>query len=133
MPTSTSKPTTVDEYIAGFEPEVQEMLSNIRVIVREAAPHAKEVISYGMPALKQHGILIYFAAFKAHIGFYPPIKGDAELETETARYAGDKGNLRFPFSAPFPYELIGRLTALRAKHDTEKYASKANATGRQGS
>jgi uncharacterized protein YdhG (YjbR/CyaY superfamily) len=131
MATSTPKPCTVDEYILGFAPEVQNLLRNVRAVVREAAPQAKEVISYGMPALKQHGILVYFAAFKAHIGFYPPIKGDAALEAEAAQYAGEKGNLRFPYSAPIPYELIGKLAALRAKQDAEK--RKTGVRGRPGS
>ena len=56
-----------------------------------------------MPALEQHGILVYFAAFKNHIGFYPPIRGDARLEKAASRYAGAKGNLRFPFDEPIPW------------------------------
>src|SRR5262245_38193962 len=75
---SRSKPGSVDAYIAGFEPEVQAVLQKVREVVHAAAPQAVEVISYQMPALKLNGILVYFAAFKQHIGFYPPIRGDAK-------------------------------------------------------
>ncbi len=113
----SAAPATIDEYIASFPADVRAILRQVRQTVRAAAPNAREVISYRMPALKQHGILVYFAAFKKHIGFYPPIKGDAKLEKAAARYAGAKGNLRFPLDEPIPYGLIKRLTQLRAKQD----------------
>jgi uncharacterized protein YdhG (YjbR/CyaY superfamily) len=72
MAPSNGKPGSVDEYIASFEPEVRAILQKVRATVRAAAPGATEIISYRMPALKQHGVLVYFAAFKSHIGFYPP-------------------------------------------------------------
>ena len=111
-------PHTVDAYIATFPPDVQAILRKVRATVVAAAPDAHEIISYRMPALRQHGVLVYYAAFKNHIGFYPPIKGDARLEQASARYAGEKGNLRFPLDEPIPYPLIARLTRLRAKQDT---------------
>ena len=114
--------TDVDEYIAGFPPEVQAILRRVRQVVRDAAPQAKEVISYGVPALKQNGILVYFAAFRSHIGFYPPVTGDARILKAVAPYAGEKGNLRFPFDKPIPYDLIARVTELRAKQDSMKSA-----------
>jgi len=80
-----------------------------------------------MPALKQNGILIYFAAFKSHIGFYPPIRGDAKLEAAAARYAGENGNLRFPFAEPIPSALIAALTKLRAKQDAAKAVTRSRA------
>ncbi|HET9206341.1 MAG TPA: DUF1801 domain-containing protein [Burkholderiaceae bacterium] len=89
----------------------------MRATVVAAAPAAHEIISYRMPALRQHGVLVYYAAFKHHIGLYPPIKGDAQLEKAAARYAGEKGNLRFPLDEPIPFRLIERLTKLRAKQD----------------
>lgn len=110
-------PTDVDEYIAAFPPAVRAILRKVRRTVREAAPNASEVISYRMPALQQNGILVYFAAFKQHIGLFPPIKGDAKLEEASGRYAGPKGNLRFPLDEPIPYGLIKRLTQLRARQD----------------
>jgi len=117
---SRSQPTTVDEYIALFDADVQAVLRKVRRVVRQAAPHAREVISYSMPALKQNGILVFFAAFKKHIGFYPPIGGDARLEKRAAHYAGEKGNLRFPLDEPMPLKLIATLTRLRAKQDAAK-------------
>jgi len=110
-------PATIEEYIAGFEPQVRGVLRKVRAAVRRGAPDATEVISYRMPALRGRGVLVYFAAFKEHIGFFPPIRGDARLERAAARYANEKGNLRFPFDEPIPYELIERLTAHRAKQD----------------
>ena len=110
-------PHSVDAYIATFPPDVQAILRKVRATVVAAAPDAHEIISYRMPALRQHGVLVYYAAFKNHIGFYPPIKGDVRLEQASARYAGEKGNLRFPLDEPIPYALIARLTRLRARQD----------------
>ena len=115
-----SAPADIDEYIAAFPADVRAILRKIRRTVRAAAPAAQEIISYRMPALRQRGVLIYYAAFKNHIGLFPPIKGDAKLEKATARYAGKKGNLRFPLDEPIPYGLIKRLTQLRARQDRAK-------------
>lgn len=120
----SKKPQTIDEYIAAFPPDVQKILKKVRKIVRGAAPGAEEAISYGIPALRSNGVLVYFAAFKEHIGFYPPIEGDAKLKQDAARYAGEKGNLRFPFDEPIPYDLIERITRLRVKQDLAKAAAK---------
>lgn len=108
-------PRTVDEYIEGFAPAVQAILLKVREVARSAAPGAEEVISYRMPALKQNGILVYYAAFKQHIGLYPPVRGDATIEKAIAPYAGEKGNLRFAYDEPIPYALIGRIVKLRVK------------------
>ena len=121
---SRAAPKDVDEYIGGFSPEVQAILRRVRQVVREAAPQAQEVISYRMPALKQNGILVFFAAFKGHIGLYPPVAGDARLLKAIAPFAGEKGNLRFPYDKPIPYELIARITELRVKQDAAKAATK---------
>ena len=117
MVTAGSPPRDVDEYIAGFDPEVQAILQRVRAVVRDAAPQAREVISYRMPALRLHGVLVYFAAFKSHIGLYPPVRGDARLMKDVAPFAGEKGNLRFPYDQPIPYDLIARVTAARMKED----------------
>jgi|SRR4030095_10523802 uncharacterized protein YdhG (YjbR/CyaY superfamily) len=124
MAASRPTPTTIDEYIAGFSPEVQTILRKIRQVVRDAAPDAEEAISYQMPAFKLNGTLVYFAAFKKHIGFFPPIRGDAKLERVVSRYAGDKGNLRFPLDQPIPYDLIERITRLRLKQNLGRAAAK---------
>jgi uncharacterized protein YdhG (YjbR/CyaY superfamily) len=110
-------PTNIDEYVSGFPPEVQTVLQKIRVTIHNAAPEAEETISYRMPAFKMRRMLVYFAAFKKHIGLYPPVSGDAGIEAAIAPYAGEKGNLRFPLDRPIPYELIGRIVKLRVKQD----------------
>lgn len=120
MATGHPSPATVDDYIAAFPPKVRAVLKKVRAAVRRAAPRATEIISYRIPAFKQRGILVYFAAFTNHIGFYPPVKGDARLERAAAPYANDKGNLRFPLDEPVPYDLVERLTRLRVRQDDAK-------------
>ena len=78
------------------------------------------MIGYRMPAFAQHGMLIYFAAFKSHIGIYPPIRGDARLKAAAAPYAGPKGNLKFPLDRPIPYALIARIVKFRVKQNTAR-------------
>ena len=118
-------PRNIDEYIAGFSPEVQAVLQDVRRTVREAAPDAKETISYQIPAFMQDGVLVYFAAFRHHVGFYPPVKGDAKLEKAVARYANDKGNLRFPLDEPMPLALIARIVRHQVKQDRARARTKA--------
>lgn len=118
------KHTDIDGYISQFPARVRAVLEKVRETIKDAAPDATEVISYQMPALKQHGILVYFAAWKNHIGLYPPVSGDKALEDALARYAGPKGNLQFPLDEAVPHELIERIVKLRVKQDTEKAAAK---------
>jgi uncharacterized protein YdhG (YjbR/CyaY superfamily) len=106
---------TIDEYIAASPLEVRPILQEIRRVVREEAPDADEVISYRMPAFRQKGILTYFAAFKHHIGLYPPVSGDASLVKAVAPYAGPKGNLKFPLDKPIPFDLIRKIVRQRLK------------------
>jgi uncharacterized protein YdhG (YjbR/CyaY superfamily) len=113
-------PRTIDEYIGTFPPEIGEILEKIRGTIRGAAPEAEELISYRMPAFAQNGILVYFAAFKKHIGLFPPVRGDEKLEKAIAPYAGEKGNLRFPLDRPIPYDLIERIVRLRLKQNLAK-------------
>src|SRR5712692_11178336 len=119
-----SAPKNIDEYIAAFSPEVQSILEKIRLTIRQAAQEAEEKISYKMPAFTLDGDLIYFAAFKKHIGIYPPVRGNEKLNKELSRYRGEKGNLKFPLDEPIPYELIGRVTKFRVKEHQEKLATK---------
>ena len=114
----------IDGYISNFPADVQAILEKVRETIRRAAPEAKETISYMMPAFRQHGILVYFAAWAKHIGMYPPISGNKTLERAIARYAGPKGNLQFPLDEPIPYDLIERLVKLRVKQDSAKAAEK---------
>jgi len=114
----------IDGYISQFPADVQAILEKVRATIRRAAPDATEKISYQMPAFKLHGILVYFAAWKKHIGLYPPVSGDKALEKAVTRYAGPKGNLQFPLDEPIPYDLIQRIVKLRVKQDEEKAAAK---------
>jgi len=123
MPSAHVSANSIDEYIGCFTPELQQVLKKIRSTIRKAAPEAEETISYKMPAFRLNGVLVYFAAFKKHIGLYPPIRGDAELAKAIARYAGPKGNLRFPLDEPMPYELIERIVKLRVKQLAAKAAA----------
>jgi len=116
-------PKDIGEYIAAFSPEVQAVLEEVRSTVRKAAPEAREAISYRMPVFFLSGVLVYFAAFKKHIGLYPPVSGDARLEKAIAPYAGEKGNLRFPLDQPIPYGLIERIVKLRVKQNSAKAAA----------
>jgi uncharacterized protein YdhG (YjbR/CyaY superfamily) len=113
-------PRNIDEYISGFAPEVRLILEQIRSTIRRAAPGAQETISYQIPAFRQNGVLVYFAAFKKHIGFYPPVRGDAALEKAVGRFAAEKGNLRFPLDKPIPYALIARIVKFRARQDRKE-------------
>jgi uncharacterized protein YdhG (YjbR/CyaY superfamily) len=119
-----SAPNEIDDYIAGFPADVQAILEKVRATIKAAAPEAKEVISYQMPAFRQRGILVYFAGWKKHIGLYPPITGDKTIEKSVARYAGPKGNLQFPLDEPIPYALIKRIVKLRVGQDMEKAAAR---------
>jgi uncharacterized protein YdhG (YjbR/CyaY superfamily) len=114
----------VDAYLAAFPPSVRAILRKVRSVIRKAVPDAEEIISYRMPAYRQNGILLYFAAFKGHIGVFPPIGGDAKLEKALAPYRGPKGNLRFPLDEPIPFELIERIVRLRAKQDRDRAQAK---------
>ena len=118
------KPSDIDGYISQFSPDMQIVLEQVRETIRQTAPEAKEIISYQMPAFKQHGILVYFAAWKNHMGLYPPISGDKALEKAVEKYAGPKGNLQFPLNEPMPLKLIERIVKLRVKQDNEKAAAK---------
>jgi len=117
------KPKDIDGYISQFPADVQGILEKVGATIRHATPESMETISYMMPAFKLHGILVYFAAWKAHIGLYPPISGDKGLEKAVARYAGPKGNLQFPLDEPIPYGLIERIVKLRVKQNVEKAAA----------
>lgn len=115
-----AEPTNIDAYIAAARTEVRPILEKVRRAIRKAAPDAEEVISYRMPAFRQHGILLFFAAFQNHIGLFPPVRGDAKLEREIAPFAGPKGNLRFPLDEPIPYALIERIARFRVQQDAAR-------------
>jgi uncharacterized protein YdhG (YjbR/CyaY superfamily) len=123
MANGRSSPRSIDAYIAGFTPEVRAILEEIRSTIARAAPDAEETISYNIPTFTLGRALVHFAAFKKHIGMFPPVRGDAKLEKAVAPYAGEKGNLRFPLDQPIPYELIERIV----KHRVKQMRAKASA------
>ena len=120
MAVRTSAPASIDAYIAASPSAVRPILKEIRRIISPAAPGAEYLISYRMPAFRLSGILVYYAAFKNHIGLYPPVSGDAGLEKALAPFAGPKGNLRFPLDRPIPYALIKRIVRLRVRQNLSR-------------
>jgi uncharacterized protein YdhG (YjbR/CyaY superfamily) len=121
---ASKPPKDFNEYAADFPPKVRAILRKVRATIRKAAPGAEEKISYGIPAFTLDGNLVYFAAFKNHIGFYPPVR-DAKLKKEAAIYAGEKGNLRFPLDQPIPYPLVARIVKARVRENSAKAAGNA--------
>ena len=119
-----SKPKTIDEYIALFPIKTQEILQQVRDTIHKAVPTAKEIISYKMPAFKQNGILVYFAAYEKHIGFYPTGSGIEAFQHEFEDYKWSKGAVQFPIDKPMPSDLITRITIFKAERDLDKVAKK---------
>jgi uncharacterized protein YdhG (YjbR/CyaY superfamily) len=111
---------TVQEYIAAQPRAVRPILEKLRHVIKTAAPNATESISYKIPAYHFHGRLVYFAAFKNHIGLYPRASGVAAFKNELARYAGAKGSVKFPLDEPLPLELIRRIVRFRVKENSKK-------------
>jgi uncharacterized protein YdhG (YjbR/CyaY superfamily) len=111
---------TIDEYIASFPPDIQSILKKVRQTVHEAAPQATEAISYQMPAFKLNGNLVYFSAFKHHIGFYPTPSGTDKFNKEIAPYKHSKGAVQFPLDQPIPYDLITEIVKFRVKDNLAK-------------
>ncbi|MCD0465708.1 hypothetical protein D0817_12170 [Flavobacterium cupreum] len=120
----TKKPENIDEYIGGFPTEVQEILEKIRVTIQKAAPDAKEKISYAMPAFEQNGIVVYFAAFKKHIGLYALPTGHENFKEELSKYKSGKGSVQFPLNEAMPFALITKIVKFRVKENLEKAKNK---------
>jgi uncharacterized protein YdhG (YjbR/CyaY superfamily) len=112
---SRPKVATVDEYLSLLAPEQARQLKRVIATVRKAVPGCTQVISYGIPAFKRDKVFIYCAAFKSHIGIYPPVRGDARLIAALKPHANPKGNLRFPFDERMPHRLIARVAKALAK------------------
>ena len=120
-----NKPASTDAYIATFPEDTQRVLQEIRTVIRKAAPEAEEVISYGMPAYKLNGMLVFFAAHDKHIGFYPTPSGIEKFKKELSVYKGAKGSVQFPLNEPLPVELIARIVKFRVKENLEKSGLKS--------
>lgn len=114
------RPKDINEYIAGFTPEVQKLLEQVRQTVQKTAPDAEETISYGMPAFKLNGNLVYFAAFTKHIGFYALPSGNQAFQKELGNYKTGKGSIQFPFDKPLPLDLITKIVKFRVEENTQK-------------
>jgi len=124
MKTEQAAPQTIDDYIAGFPADVQEILQKIRGIVHEVAPDAQETIKYQMPTFTLQGNLVHFAAYQNHIGFYPIPTGIEAFKEELSLYKTGKGSVQFPLAQPIPYGLIERMVRFRAAENLEKAAAK---------
>ncbi|MBL0201288.1 MAG: DUF1801 domain-containing protein [Chitinophagaceae bacterium] len=114
----------VNEYIAAFEPHIQERLQQMRQAIKKAAPAAEELISYRMPAYKYHGVLVYFAGYKNHTGFYATPTGHAAFKELLAVYKEGKGSVQFPHNQPLPMALISRIVKFRVKENLEREKTK---------
>jgi uncharacterized protein YdhG (YjbR/CyaY superfamily) len=110
----------IDEYIASFPPNIQAKLQQLRQVIHEAAPDAQETISYQMPAIKQNGVLVYFAAFKNHVGFFPTASGVEAFKDKLAGYKTSKGTIQFPLDEPLPLGLIAEIVRFRVKENQSK-------------
>lgn len=111
----TKKYNTIDQYINDFPKEVKDILQALRKIISETAPDAVETISYNMPAFKMKKVLVYFAAFKNHIGFYALPSGNEAFQKELSQYKTGKGSIQFPLNQEIPTELIKKIVAFRVK------------------
>jgi uncharacterized protein YdhG (YjbR/CyaY superfamily) len=124
MEENKNKFTTIDEYILQFPPEVQEILANLRNVIKESAPEAVEKISYQMPTFALHGNLVHFAAYQKHIGFYPAASGIAAFTDKLLEYKTSKGAVQFPINKPLPYELIREIVRFRIDENIKRAEEK---------
>jgi len=124
MKTKRTAPQNIDEYIAGFPSDVQEILEKIRMTIRKAAPAAEEAIKYQIPTFTLKGNLVHFAAYKKHIGFYPAPTGIEKFKNEVSMYERGRGTLQFPLDKPIPFDLISKIVKFRVKNNLERAEAK---------
>jgi uncharacterized protein YdhG (YjbR/CyaY superfamily) len=120
METNKAKTNTIDEFIALYPIDVQEILKKVRATIKKAAPEAAETIAYGIPTFVLKGNLVHFAAYKNHIGFYPTSSGIARFKDELTVYKTSRGTVQFPLDKPIPYDLISKIVTFRVKENLEK-------------
>ncbi len=126
MDSAKSGFNSIDEYIATFPEDIQNILKEIRAVIKAAAPDAEEKISYQMPTFTLNGAnLVHFAAFKKHIGFYPTPNGIAAFQKELSVYKGAKGSTQFPLDKPMPLKLISRIVKFRAAENSKNAKTKS--------
>jgi uncharacterized protein YdhG (YjbR/CyaY superfamily) len=124
MKTDPTIPKSIDDYIAGFPPQVRLILDRLRATIRRAAPGAEEAIKYGLPAFVLSGNLVHFGAFKKHIGFYATPTGNKQFRQELAAYEGARGSVQFPLDKPIPYSLVSKMAKFRVKENLERARAK---------
>jgi uncharacterized protein YdhG (YjbR/CyaY superfamily) len=117
---------TMDEYIASFPKDIQDILKSLRRVIIESAPQAEEAISYGIPTFKLNGNLVHFAAFKNHIGFYPTSSPIAAFKKDLSPYELAKGTVRFPIDQPIPFGLVKKIVRYRVKENLAKQRPQKN-------
>lgn len=124
MVNSRKTPENFEDYLDRFRKDVQQRLKQMRLTIKKAAPQSKETISYGIPAFTLNGMLVWFAAFKNHIGFYPRTSAIAAFKKELSAYKGAKGSVQFPFDKPLPLPLVSRIVRFRVKENLSKTKKK---------
>ena len=117
MKAAAHKFTTVEEYFSAFPANAKRLLKQMRKTILEAAPKAEEVISYNMPAFRLNGALVFYAAYKGHIGFYPTASGIQNFKKELSGYQVSKGAVRFPIDQPLPLALISKIVKFRVREN----------------
>jgi len=120
MTAKTVRPTSVTEYINAAPKETRKKLREMRACIRASAPGAKETLKWGMPAYSYRRILVTFAAFKHHIGFYPTPSAVRAFEDDLSKFVTAKGSIQFPLEKPLPLPLIRKITAFRVRESIEK-------------
>lgn len=124
MKPNESDSSVIDDYIANYPPDVQQILQKIRAIIREAAPEAREKINYGIPTFTLNGNLVHYAGFKNHVGFYPAPNGVEKFKKQLSKYEGAKGSVKFPLDQPIPYDLIRKIVEFRVQEQRAKTRKK---------
>ena len=122
MISKKAKPETIAEYIKAAPKESREKLLQMQACIRAAAPEAKESLKWGMPAFSYQRILVTFAAFKHHIGFYPTPSAVKTFEKDLLKYNTAKGSIQFPLEKPLPLSLITKITKYRVKESIKEDA-----------
>ncbi len=115
------KANEVDNYMAAYPEEIRELLEELRLTIKKAAPKATEEISYGMPAFKLNGMLVWFGAYSKHIGFYPKASGIEAFKKELSIYKGTKGSVHFPLDKALPTKLITKIVKFRLKENNKNF------------
>jgi uncharacterized protein YdhG (YjbR/CyaY superfamily) len=124
MKTDPTTPKSIDDYIAGFPPQVRVILDRLRATIRRTAPGEEEAIKYRLPTFVLSGNLVHFGAFKKHIGFYATRTGNKQFREELSVYEGANGSVKFPLNKPIPYSLVSKMVKFRVKENLERAGAK---------